>query len=470
MKRFLGIAMVITIFSNASAQKSFSTTASERWVEQKVSVLKKQPVTVDVVIDSKQVLQDVYGFGGTFNELGWDALQDLPVENRNQIMEDLFSKKGCNFCIARTPIAASDYAMSYYSYNDVKDDYTMRNFSVSRDKYILVPYIKEALKLRPDLKLWASPWSPPAWMKINEHYSLRSTGLKNGDGHNQLDPRRATHLHTTGFNMLVGNLEAYAIYFSKYVQEYKKLGVNISMVMPQNEIAWQPSWPSCTWRPEDLAIFVGQYLGPQFAKDRLDTEIWLGTVNFANPDYIRTFLKQKDVDKYVKGIGIQWSGKQALPTILKEFPNYRYMQTENECGEGENDWSSLERSWKAMVHCFDNGVSSYLYWNMVLDETGKSAWEWPQNSLVIVDRQRQTVRYTDEYYLMKHFSHFIQPGSYLLEASAEKNVLAFRNSEEKVVVIVYNSEDSVKNFTLKIDQKVYQASLNPKSITTLTFL
>ena len=107
---------------------------------------------------------------------------------------------------------------------------------------------------------------------------------------------------------------------------------------------------------------------------------------------------------------------------------------------------------------------------MVLDETGKSAWEWPQNSLVIVDRQRQTVRYTDEYYLMKHFSHFIQPGSYLLAASAERNVLAFRNSEEKVVVIVYNSEDSVKNFTLKIDQKVYQASLNPKSITTLTFL
>ena len=131
-------------------------------------------------------------------------------------------------------------------------------------------------------------------MKINEHYSLKSHGVdKLGTGHNRLDPRRATFIHTTGFNMQVGYLEAYALYFSKYIQEYRKNGVNISMVMPQNEIAWQPAWPSCTWRPEDLAIFVGKFLAPQFKKDGIDTEIWLGTVNYPNPDYVRAFLKTR---------------------------------------------------------------------------------------------------------------------------------------------------------------------------------
>ncbi|MFS2799615.1 hypothetical protein [Phocaeicola dorei] len=82
----------------------------------------------------------------------------------------------------------------------------------------------------------------------------------------------------------------------------------------------------------------------------------MGTVNYPNPDYIRTFLNQKNVSDYVRGVGVQWTGMKALPVIHKEYPSYGYMQTENMCGNSENDWSALERTWNAVVHCFNNGV------------------------------------------------------------------------------------------------------------------
>lgn len=469
---FMSIAATCFLTSTVLAQKVtvYSTTAAERWVEKRISVDKKPAASADIVISTDSLLQKITGFGGTFNELGWDALQCLSQNERDKVMMALFSKDGACFALGRTPIGASDYAFGYYSYNDVKDDYTMRNFSIDRDRYILLPYIKEALKIRPDLKLWASPWTPPAWMKVNEHYSQKSSGIEGtGVGHNRLNPNRNVLGNVTGFKMEQGYLQAYALYFSKYIQAYQANGVNIQMIMPQNEIAWTPCWPSCTWKAEDLAIFVAQYLGPQFEKDNISTQIWLGTINFPDPNYIRAFLKRKDATKYVKGVGIQWSGKKALPSIHQEYPQYDYMQTENQCGNGENDWEALENSWESIVFCLNNGVNSYIYWNMVLDETGKSAWEWSQNSLVIIDRKCGQVRYTDEYYLMKHLSHFIQPGSHLLKSSENKNTLAFRTYEGNTVVVIYNPQDVAQNCSIKVDDKAIQVLLKAKSINTLVF-
>ena len=468
----LTTAFVFAGICTGFAQKVsvYSTTATERWTEKKYTLNKEASTSADVYIYTDSLLQEVRGFGGTFNELGWDALQHLSPTERDKVMHALFTAKGTNFTLARTPIGASDYALGYYSYNDVKDDFTMRNFSIGRDRYILIPYIKEALKVRPDLRLWASPWTPPAWMKVNEHYSQKSSGIEGTEvGHNRLDPNHNVLGNVTGFKMMQGYLQAYAIYFSKYVQAYKENGVDIEMIMPQNEIAWTPCWPSCTWRAEDLAIFITQYLGPQFKKDGLDTEIWFGTVNYPNPDYMRTFLNFKDVSKYVKGAGVQWTGMRALPAIHKEYPQYPYMQTENMCGNGENNWTALENTWKAVVHCFNNGINSYIYWNMVLDETGKSAWDWSQNSLVVIDRNTHEVRYTDEYYLMKHLSNFVQEGSRLLKVSDSENMLAFQTHDNKIAVVVYNPKEEEQTSTLVVGDKKVSVTLKAKSINTLLF-
>ena len=122
--------------TTVSAQKIsvYSTTSTERWVEKKQALDKTPLEKADICIYPDSLLQNVVGFGGTFNELGWDALQCLSPAERDKVMADLFSEEGIRFALGRTPIGASDYAMGYYSYNDVKDDYTMRNFSIDRDR------------------------------------------------------------------------------------------------------------------------------------------------------------------------------------------------------------------------------------------------------------------------------------------------------------------------------------------------
>lgn len=465
------IILILSIWATiptVSAQKVtiYSTTATERWVKKKYSLEKNSLAQTDISIYTDSLLQNMDGFGGTFNELGWDALQVLPANKQTEIMQSLFGSSGINFSMARTPIGASDYALSYYSYCDVKEDYTMRDFSISRDKYILIPYIKEALKLRPDLKIWASPWTPPAWMKINEHYTLRGGDIAGRNGGNEMPERKNVTSNSTAFNMQTGYLKAYALYFSKYIQEYKKEGINIWAVMPQNEIAWSPNWPCCTWHSHDLSHFIGKYLGPQFESDKLNTEIWLGTINFPQPDYVRDVLKDKDASKYIKGVGFQWSGEKAIPHISKEYPQIKYMQTENVCGEHENNWSSFEKTWKAVTHYLQNNASSYMYWNMILDETGSSSWGWAQNSLIRIDRTTQQVLFTDEYYLMKHLSHFVQPGANVLKTSDMDTVLAFKTSESETVIVLYNS-GKAKNTNIKVSGNILSILVPEKSINTI---
>ncbi|WP_165730817.1 glycoside hydrolase family 30 protein [Polaribacter sp. 20A6] len=445
------------------------TTATKRWVKAKRFLEKENITTTDITIYKDSILQKVDGVGGAFNELGWDALSALPKEASKKVFNDLFSKEGANFSMCRIPLGASDYALSYYSSNDVPEDFEMRDFNIDRDKYILIPYLKEALKVNPDLQIWASPWSPPAWMKVNEHYAMRSGNFENAIEGNKMNLGAEINNNATAFKMQERYLKAYALYFSKFVKSYEKAGVSLFAIMPQNEVAFQPNWPSCTWRPEDMAYFINDFLGPQFKNDKLDTEIWLGTVNSSNPNYVKTILDYKSTASYISGAGFQWGGAKAIPTVHKTFPGLKLMQTENKCGEHENDWTSVERSWKDLVHYFNNGAGSYMYWNMVLDETGKSAWGWPQNSLVVVDKTSKNVTYTDEFYLFKHLSHFIQPGDHYLKSSEGKNHLAFQLKDGRVAMLVYNPKESIDTLNLKIGSKTISVNVEAESINTIVF-
>lgn len=467
MRKYLFV-MFVCLHVAGMAQKviMYSTTHTERWVKSTVKV--STSAVPDVTICSDSLLQPVDGFGGTFSERAWDAIQCLDIQQQDMLMRRLFTSEGVNFVFGRTPVASNDFSLSYYSYNEVRNDWTMRNFSIARDRYILLPMIKKALSVRPDLRMWASPWSPPMWMKLSEHYSLKSDGVNHTEtGHNRMDPNMNVSVNVTGFKMMDGYLKSYALYLSKYVQEYAKEGVDIEILMPQNEVQWEPCWQSCTWRAEDYAIFVGQYLGPQFEKDGLSTEIWVGTYNHPDPSYMTKFFHGKDIKKYVKGIGVQWTGMNALPIIHREFPDMPVMQTEAMCGDGENDWSALERSWDRVVHCFRNGTRSYMQFNMILDQDKKSLFDWTQNSLVNIDRNTKQITYNDEYYLMMHLSRFVQGGSHLLKTGADKNVLAFLTDKGHKVVVVYNPQDNdiVKN--ISIDGKTMRLSLKAKSINTL---
>lgn len=472
MKKLLFVTLLLTSIE-VSAQKClmFSSTDAHGWVKGKVAMSSVQDKTQgkQIVVYTDSLLQEVDGFGGTFSERGWDAMQVLNEPQRLSVMKELFGADGIHFAWGRTPVGGNDLALSTYTYNDVSYDWTQRNFSIARDRYILLPMIKMAKQVRPDLKMWASPWTPPYWMKISEHYSLKSHGINGTDvGHNKMDPHFWVYPNVTSFKMTDGCLRSYAIYLSKYVQAYRQEGVNIDILMPQNEVQWEPCWQCCTWRPQDLAIFVEKYLGPQLEEDGIkNTDLWLGTVNYPNPKWVFDFCENKNAMKYIKGIGMQWTGMQAMPKVHEQMPNVRLMQTEGMCGDGDNNWADMVKSWERIVHCFRSGASSYMQWNMVLGDDLESLFKWKQNALIIVNRKTGQLTRTPEYYLMKHFSHFIQPGSQLLKVSDGNNTVAFKNQDGKWVVVSYNPLEKESHITFEIGGKNIIAHFAPKSLNTI---
>ena len=156
MKKYalLSLGIAFSIIANAQTIKIVSSTDAEKWINGKdLKFTSKNESQSQITIYPNKQLQKVDGFGGCFNEIGWDALFALSPEKRNSIINNLFSEKEANFNICRTPVAASDYALSWYSYNDVFEDFTMRNFNIDRDRYILIPYIKSALSIKPNLTI-----------------------------------------------------------------------------------------------------------------------------------------------------------------------------------------------------------------------------------------------------------------------------------------------------------------------------
>lgn len=457
---------MLSFAMGASAQKVnwVYSTNYLKWQMVSLAASNKQPEKTDIKIYTDKKLQSIDGFGGCFNEIGWEALLALPEVQRKKILNDLFSKEGANFNLCRVPIGSNDYSLSYFSYDDVPEDFSMRNFNIDRDRYILIPYIQAAKEIAPGLKIWGSPWSPPVWMKVNNHYSM-SRGGKD-EWASEMTPGKKISNNATAFKMEDRYLEAYALYFSKYVQAYQKEGIDISRVCVQNEIVYQPWWPSCTWRPEDLAFFIGKFLGPRFKSDKLSSEIWLGTINGSNPDYIRRVLNDQDAASCIKGIGMQWDAKRAIGTISKEFPSYRLMQTESECGNGENNWASAEYTWSLINHYLNNGANSYIYWNMVLDHTGRSTWGWVQNMLISVNKDTKQVVYNPEYYLMKHLSHFVRPGAYRLSTSGGKDHLAFVNPDGTIVLLLVNLDNQEKTTVVDLGGKTFTVPLKAKSFNT----
>jgi len=178
-----------------------------------------------------QSYQAIEGFGACFNELGYIALNKITEDKKEEVMKSLFDPSECNFTYCRLPMGASDYAASWYSLNETKGDYAMDTFNIERDKGCLIPYIKDAEKYSGKLNLFASPWSPPTWMKFPEVYN---------------------------FGTLIWeerNLKAYALYFKKFIEEYEKEGIKIDQIHIQNEPIADQKFPSCVWSGERMRDF-----------------------------------------------------------------------------------------------------------------------------------------------------------------------------------------------------------------------
>lgn len=428
-----------------------SSTEKSPWQEKTPVPFKSEsdgfPLEISLRLDHPA--QQILGWGGCFNELGWKAMSILPETERAGIMRDLFDPKtGLGFTICRMPLGSSDYADGYYSLDDSDGDFGMEHFSLKRDEGCLIPYIKAARAVAPNLQVWASPWTPPEWMKRNKHYGSGGSG------------------GTNEFIQEPKYLSAYAKYFAKAVTEFRKEGVPLMAVAVQNEPFYGPKYPSCRWTPEEMGRFIGDYLAPEFRANKIPAEIWFGTMNNGNPDVFSPVLDSpagKDVD----AVGLQWAGKLAIPELNRKYPSLKKVQTESECGNGSMSWEAAERTFDLIRHYLSHGVSIYDYWNMVLDETGMSHWGWRQNALIAVNQKDASVKLTPEYWLMKHFSHFVTPGSVLIPCEGVfQDALAFTRPDGSLVVVAANMRAYDRMLNAKIGKKAIRANLPARSFNT----
>lgn len=399
-----------------------------------------ESTTADLSVDENTKYQRFDGFGGTFNEMGWDALSVLDPAEVTRALELLFDRnKGAGFVYGRIPIGASDYAMSWYTLAETAGDYAMEHFSIERDRQKLIPYIKAALEIQSNIHLWGSPWIPPAWMK-------------------EADGKMKSDAQTQG---------AYALYLAKFVEEYAKEGLKIEAVHPQNE----PGYASVKWSQSLFIDFFKTYLGPTFEERKVPAQIWCGTMSAPEDGTIATTLAaDPDAMKYVKGFGLQWN---LQGTVAALAPKGLVWQTEHKCGnynfetpywdrsrydanKPQNDHLYGEESWQLIRDWLVAGVNAYSAWNMVLDTGGKSLGNWPQNALLVVDRSAKKLILTPAYYTFRHYSHYIAPGATRIAVSGSMDAVAFKNPDGSIVTEVYNKGDAAKRLTIGVGNSFYQ--------------
>jgi len=451
-----------------SRVRMVATTEAEPWLSKRVYSPSFSWDTLNLNVDPAQVRpgsKPIQGFGACFNELGWTSLQLLNEADREIVLRELFDPRaGARFSYCRTPIGANDFATEAYSYDETDRDFAMKNFSIAHDEKTLVPFIQATLRYQPKLKLWASPWSPPSWMKRNHFYAEAKAypGMKD----NGIRPDQIGH---EGEDMFIQDpmyFEAYARYFGRYIDAYRARGITVGMVMPQNEFNSAQNFPSCTWTAEGLTRFL-RYLGPEMAKRGV--EVFFGTLERGNSKLLETAMHDQEVAHSIKGVGVQWAGKNALPAIHNEFPALLVFQSEQECGDGSNTWSYTSYCWHLMKHYLGSGASGYMYWNISTADDGKSTWGWAQNSLVSVNSVSKTYRYNHDYYLLKHLTHFVDVGARnLVTTGTCDDALGYINPDGSLALLIRNEQPRPQRVEMRVLDRAAMVELPADSISTVS--
>ncbi len=363
----------------------------------------------NVTVNDTQTAQTWSGFGGAFNEIGWNVMQSLSQSDRDTVIQALFGTNGAHFSVGRIPIGASDYAVERYTEDETANDSgTLPGFSISRDMMYLIPYIKAAQAVNPNIHFWASPWTPPTWMKTTSGSVNGATCALQGK----------TMFDGGCMNATTANLTAYAQYFVNFVNAYSAQGIKIDYVAPQNEPNYALGYPSCLWNSSDYAKFVGQYLGP--ALKATSTQLMLGTNSNGDSGkdttVVTSVMGDATAKTFPKVIGLQWAMLDNYESNSSMYKGYGIpvWATEHKCGNypwnpsgspkyvepAPNDQAYGVESWGYLSKAIRAGVTAYNAWNMVLDTMGKGndmTRQWAQDALIVVDTSGKTFRATPAY-------------------------------------------------------------------------
>jgi len=410
-----------------------------------------------IMLDPSKTFQVIEGFGGALTDAAAETYYRMPEKSRREILNAYFNPEtGIGYSLCRTHINSCDFSSEGYAYADVPGDTNLEHFSIEHDRQFRIPFIKEALAVSGNgFKLFASPWSPPAWMKTNN-------------------------------DMLHGGVlrpecrQTWADYFVRFIRAYEKEGIPIWGVTVQNEPMAVQRWESCIFSASDERDFVRDYLGPTFERSGLSKAaiiIW---------DHNRGIMYQRAktvyddgrASKYVWGMAFHWYVGDHFDNVRlvhDAYPDKKLLFTEGTPGsfDGERlaDWQWGETYARSMFNDLNNWAVGWVDWNVILNERGG-----PNHTgnycmaTVIADTATGTITYTNSYYYIGHFSKFIRPGARRIVCSSNLDdflATAFLNPDETVAVVVMNPKDRPVKFRVWIDGKAAAATSPARSIMTL---
>lgn len=416
---------------------------------------------VCVFIDPTHTFQTMVGIGGALTDASAETFAKLPEAAQKEFLTAYYdTEKGIGYNFARTSIASCDFSSGSYAYID-ENDSLLNTFNVDHDKQFRIPFIKRAVAAAGGkLTLFASPWSPPAWMK---------------DNNNLLG----------GGKLLEKYKQAWANHYVKFIQVYEAEGIPIWGLSVQNEPMAVQKWESCVFTAEEERDFIKKYLGPTLEKNGLQDRKLIAWDHNRDLIYQRasTILNDPEAARYVWGIGFHWyetwigSGMEFnnVKLVNDAFPDKKLLFTEG-CVEkfnieGVSNWKLGERYGYSMVNDFNCGTVAWTDWNVLLDETGGP--NHVENfcfAPIHADTQTGKLIYTNSYYYIGQFSKFIKKGAKRIACLSNRDKLqttSFINPDGQVAAIILNTSDEKLNYKLCIEGKAADLVSLPHSIMTV---
>lgn len=438
------LLFIISISSNAQTIKIIKTNMADsnkfRVYDKIILNTFDQPTENQpcIFIEPNNKFQQFIGIGGALTDASAEVFAKLPQNSQEEFLTAYYSKdNGIGYTLGRTNIGSCDFSSDSYSYVERKDT-SLESFTIDHDKKFKIPFIKRAITTAGgSLTLFASPWSPPAWMKTNNEV-----------------------LH--GGKLLPEFYNTWAQHFVKFITSYQNEGIPVWGISVQNEPMAIQRWESCIYTAVEERDFIKNHLGPIFVKNNLSDKKIIAWDH--NRDLIfhraNILLKDKEAAKYIWGIGFHWYEPwtggdmqfENLKRVNEAFPQTNLIFTEG-CPENFNmerinSWSLGEHYAHSMIGDFNNGTVAWCDWNILLDERGG-----PNHvgnycfAPIHADTNNGNLIYTNSYYYIGHFSKYIEKGARRISSSSNRMSLettAFQNPDGKNIVIVLNrSEEKI---------------------------
>jgi glucosylceramidase len=404
-----------------------------------------------VMIDPRKTFQTIDGFGGAFTDATADVFAQLPAAAQEKFLRACFDPvQGNGYTLCRTTIHSSDYSPAMYTYDDVPGDLALKNFSIDADRRARLPLIKRARDAAGGhLRLFASPWSPPGWMKTNNDM-----------------------LH--GGKLKPECRQAWADYFAKYLHAYAAEGVPIWGVTVQNEAMATQVWESCTFTADEEKDFVRDYLGPTLRREGL------GDVHITIWDHNRGIMYQRAAaayedpvaSPYIWGLAFHWYVGEHFDNVRlvhDAFPDKHLIFTEGATG---GSWESAERLARHCLMDLNNWTSAWTIWNLLLDDTGgpRHAGGLSGATGINADLKTGELTFNPPYYAFGHFSRFIRPGAKRIACTSNNDDLlatAFLNPDGHIAVVIDHVADHEQIAQLWVAGRAVKLSLPGRSLLTL---